>query len=481
MDSIILRGLLEFFIRERVLIIGTKESGKSKLVEKLMDLQYFDVEKIKSLVEFTDLTQDICDLTQDISEFSISSTSSSLSSNSRGSIQSFLSVAQTSTSSLSSLDSKAATVSKSPPSSLASLKTNSRKQSMNLHRNHHAIGRKKSKMNHLSEFFNWLESSPIKTTTNSNDAVISSSSSSSKSLLNDLPVLITGRESMVRLLSNQASRMFSEYYYYLNYCKDANIVMRIWDTYHEHWHIFLNEKYHRPQTILVVYNSNNLNELKQIREPIENYLSKLTSTQRQLVSIYIVGSKIDLGHTQPLTYELRRWIDKNQMRHMYVSSEWNKGVNLLRSCLLEDIYNKHCTHGLLIHRNHLLDLYISTIGYCPTIVYDSCIAFENNNQTEQYHSDEQSKNCHLCQTGSRPLRPIDFNKLKKDPKSMLEFHMALENICQCLYHLMFTVGSSSSLSNTTIPYPLLTIVKEQNRRKRNLIGDLQSSQKMKRN
>lgn len=194
------------------------------------------------------------------------------------------------------------------------------------------------------------------------------------------------------------------------------------------------------------------------------------------MSIYLVGSKIDLGQTQPLTYELRQWMDGNQIRHIYVSSDWNKGIILLRTCLVKEIYDKHRSLGLFIHRDHLLDLYISTIGYCPTIVYDSCIAFDNNNQTsESYHVDEQSKNCSRCKAGSQPLRPIDFDNLNKDPKSMQEFTKALENICRCLDNLIYTVCSSlptlSPNNNTAIitppPYPLLTILNERDKRKRN--------------
>lgn len=492
MDSIILRGLLEYFIRERVLVIGVKGSGKTKLIEKLMDLQYFDVENFNFNEELTDHTRELSQLSiSTTSSLSSSSPSSSSSSSSR--LSSLLSIQSSSSSSttshitrsllsLSLPDSKAATTSsrqslQSPQPS--SLPTNSNSIMMN---RMNQILEQKLKMDHSSKFLDWLVSSPSSSSslkTASNLITISTTGtnpSPSKIVSNDL----NSHKSIFYLLSNRTAKLFSENYYYLNYLKETNIIMRIWDVHPENWQIFLNHRYNRPQTLIAVYNANDLQELNRIRQPIEKYLKKLSIEQRRLLSIYIVGTKIDQGQTQPLTYGLRKWINDNRIRHLYISNLWNKGIDLLRSCLLDDIYGKHRLNQLFIHRDYLLDLYIRTIGYCPTIVYDSCIAFDNNNQifTKSQRGGEfdsnnqqqpQSRNCHLCKSGSRPLRPIDFSRLKKDPKSMYEFHLALENICQCLDHLIFTTVSSqssqSSQSQSSILNPLLTILAEQNKRK----------------
>ncbi|UXI18549.1 malate dehydrogenase [Sarcoptes scabiei] len=292
MDAHLYPGFLEYFIRERVLVFGGPESGKTSLIKRLMKFQFFPSNSINDEFCTTRLYRTFSNESNDFNELSDSSTSSSVSRN-------------------------------------------------------------------------------------------------------------------------------SDQHFFISQYANANIIMPIWDIVLEHQFIFLDPHYTRPQSLLAIYDSSDIEEFYAIQSSLQIFLNRITPEQRKLLTIFVVANKIDNRSIVTIPYELERWLQINRISHFYSSAVINKGIDMLRACMLQCIYRKHFEMNLWIHRDLIRSRLLAK--YRNSIWSEE----ENNEICIQFDYDHCFMQC------------SQQSRFEKETSNLFldNIRLAVRNFCQYLDHL----------------------------------------------
>lgn len=135
----------------------------------------------------------------------------------------------------------------------------------------------------------------------------------------------------------------------------------------------------------------------------------------------IIANKIDIEPNQPIPYDMIAWFQINSIQHFYISVKFNKGIDMVRACMLQNIYQKHKKNNLLIHRDLMMRRFFSKFSNSSN----------NNNSTNTLNNKQKLNEECLFDYN------IDYNSLTPlyyYSKSLIcdNIDAALQNICECL-------------------------------------------------